>query len=71
LTAEKVVHGGPPLGGPQPLEQGIRKAAKELGLPKTTVSRAVAAESLSDDVKAKADAAGRLSVPTLVSLTAR
>ncbi len=41
-----------------PAEEGIRKAAKELGLPKSTVARAVAAESLPEPVKAAADAAG-------------
>jgi hypothetical protein len=46
-------------GGKQPLEQGIGKAAKELGLAETTVRRAVAAESLPEPVKAAADAAGQ------------
>lgn len=44
LTAERVAQGGPPSpGGLQPKEQGIRKAAKELGISRTTVQRAVAA----------------------------
>ena len=58
LTAEKVSHGGTPLpGGKQPKEEGIRKASKELGLPKSTVARAVAAESLPESVMALADEA--------------
>ncbi|MFY8047909.1 MAG: ParB N-terminal domain-containing protein [Erythrobacter sp.] len=59
LTAEKVSHGETPFaGGHQPTEQGIRKAAKELGISKDTAQRAVAAESLTDDVKAQADEMG-------------
>lgn len=59
LTAEKVCHGGTPLpGGAQPKESGIRKAAKELGLPVSSVKRAVDAESLSPDAKALADEVG-------------
>jgi hypothetical protein len=59
LTAAKVSHGGTPLaGGSQPAEKAIRKAAAELNIPKSTVARAVAAESLPDAVKAAADDAG-------------
>jgi ParB-like chromosome segregation protein Spo0J len=57
LTAEKVSHGGtPPAGGTQPHEQAIRKAAKELNIPKSTVARAVAAERLDERAKQAADA---------------
>jgi hypothetical protein len=53
-------HGGPKIakdgttrGRP---ENGISQAARELGIPETTVKRAVAAESLAPEVKAVADA---------------
>jgi hypothetical protein len=59
LTAEKVSHCGTPLpGGAQPSEKAIRKASAELNIPKSTVARAVAAESLPPAVKAAADEAG-------------
>lgn len=59
LTAEKVSHGGTPLlGGMQPQEQGIRKAAKELGLSKSSVERAVNAEKLAAPAKVVADEIG-------------
>ena len=57
LTAEKVNKSCSPLpGGSQPAEAGIRKAARDLGLHQVTVKNAVDAESLSDEVKAAADA---------------
>jgi hypothetical protein len=59
LTAEKVAHGEHPLaGGQQPKDKAISKAAQELGLGRMAVSRAVAAESLPEPIKAAADAAG-------------
>ena len=59
LTAEKVRHNAAPVaGGTQPVEKGIRKAAKELGITERTVRRAVAAESLPASVKMAADDAG-------------
>ena len=59
LTAEKVRHSASPLlGGIQPAEQGIRKAAKELGIEERTVRRAVKAESLPPEAKAAARDAG-------------
>ncbi len=42
----------------QPAEQGIRKAAKELGIDERSVRRAVAAESLPEPVKAASVSAG-------------
>lgn len=56
--AERVLHGATPTGGVQPHDKAVRKAAKELGVDAATVSRAVAAESLPEPVKAAADAAG-------------
>jgi ParB-like chromosome segregation protein Spo0J len=59
ITADKVLHGATPsAGGVQPRDKAISKAAKELGINKSTVSRAVAAESLSDEVKTAANDAG-------------
>jgi hypothetical protein len=58
ITADKVLHGATPLGGFQPLEKAIRKAAVELGVNAATISRAVAAESLTPEVKVAADEAG-------------
>ena len=45
-------------GGAQPTEMAIRKAARELNVPKSTVARAVAAESLKDEAKEVADNLG-------------
>lgn len=59
LTAEKVLHDATPLaGGEQPKEKAIRKASKELGVSAATVSRAVTAETLTTEAKAKADELG-------------
>lgn len=59
LTAAKVLAEPTPLaGGQQPKDKAIRKAAEVLGLDPSTVSRAVAAEGLSDAAKQVADEAG-------------
>ena len=64
LTAEKVISphdaakiakDGTARGRP---EEAIAAAARDLGLSKDTVARAVAAESLPEPVRAAADAAG-------------
>ena len=60
LTAEKMPHGAvfSTVGAGRGNEGAIAKAAKDLGLSKDTVARAVAAESLPTPVKAAADKAG-------------
>ena len=58
LTVDKVLAEPTPLGGQQPRERAISKAAREFGFDKSTVSRAVAAESLTDVAKAEADRLG-------------
>jgi hypothetical protein len=59
ITADKVLHGATPsAGGVQPRDKAISKAAKELGIDKSTVSRAIAAESLDPEVKAAANDPG-------------
>jgi ParB family chromosome partitioning protein len=56
--AAKVSHVGTPLGGTQPTEAGIRKAAKELGVSKSTVERAAKIAALPPEVKQQAHAEG-------------
>lgn len=58
LTAEKVSQLGTPSGGKQPREQGVRKAADELGLAKSDVHRAVKIASITEEAKEAARVAG-------------
>lgn len=58
LNDQRVLRDATPSGGAQPNDKAIRKAAKELGVSPATVSRAVAAESLPDEVKSSADEIG-------------
>ena len=58
LVAEKGVAEPHPSGGTQPHEKAISRAAKEFGMDRSTVSRAVAAESLTDVAKVEADRLG-------------
>lgn len=58
LTAEKVSQLGTPSGGKQPREQGVRKAAEDLGLAKSDVHRAVKIASITDEAKEAAREAG-------------
>lgn len=54
LTAEKVSRGGTPTGGAQPNEAGIRKAAAELGVSKSTAHRSATIAALPQDVRDQA-----------------
>lgn len=54
LTAEKVAHVAPPLGGVQPKEQGLRKATRELGIDRTEAQRAIKIAGLDPEAKAEA-----------------
>lgn len=54
LTAEKVAQNGPPLGGLQPREQGIRKAAEDLGITRQTAQRAVKIAALPQETRDQA-----------------
>ena len=58
VLAEKVAQSGPPLGGSQPAEAGIRKAAKELGVSRQTVERSAKIAALPPEVKEQAKAEG-------------
>ncbi|MBP0445008.1 hypothetical protein J8J14_09470 [Roseomonas sp. SSH11] len=58
LTAEKVAQVGPPTGGAQPGEQGIRKAAKDLGVKRQEAQRAVKIASIAPEAKDAAREAG-------------
>ena len=51
LTAAKVGQVDPPSGGAQPAEKGIRKVARELGLERKDVERAVKVASMSPEAK--------------------
>lgn len=58
LTNEKVAQSAPPLGGMQPKESGIRKAARDLGVTRDEAQRAVKISSITPDARVAADAAG-------------
>jgi ParB-like chromosome segregation protein Spo0J len=58
LTAAKASQVETPLGGAQPSEKGVRKVAKDLGLDKSDVQRAVKVASISSEAKRAARAAG-------------
>lgn len=58
LVEAKVSQVATPCGGLQPKEKGIRKAAKELGIGKDSVQRAVKVASLSNEAKQAAREAG-------------
>lgn len=58
LVDSKVAQSGPPSGGRQPKEAGVRKAARELNIPRTNVQRAVKVASLSDEAKTAAREVG-------------
>lgn len=54
LTGERVTNISSPSGGRQPAEAGIRKTARDLGVPQKAVQNAAAIASLPDDVKQQA-----------------
>lgn len=56
VLAEKVTNHSSPLGGAQPAEAGIRKAARELGVSQKTVQNAAKIASLPPEVKEQAKA---------------
>ena len=58
LTASKVGQIGPPSGGAQPAEKGVRKVARELKLNRKDVERAVKVASLSAEAMQAARVAG-------------
>jgi len=58
LTAAKVGQIGPPSGGAQPAEKGVRKVARELKLDRKDVERAVKVASLSSEALQAARVAG-------------
>jgi ParB-like chromosome segregation protein Spo0J len=58
LTAAKVGQIGPPSGGAQPAEKGVRKVARELKLDRKDVERAVKVASLSSEAMQAARVAG-------------
>jgi len=57
-TVATVSQNGPPAGGVQPGEKGIRKVARELGIPRSTASRQAAAAALAPAAKQAADEGG-------------
>lgn len=58
LVEMKVSQVGTPIGGKQPNESGIRKAAHELNIPKSNVHRAVKVSRLTPEARAAAKAEG-------------
>ena len=58
LTAEKARKNSAPLGGSQPTDRGIRKAAVELGYDEKTVRNAVKVAGISQDAREAAVDAG-------------
>lgn len=58
LTEEKVAQLGPPSGGHQPAEAGIRKAAREIGVSRQQAQRAAKVDGLSDEAKTAAREVG-------------
>jgi ParB family chromosome partitioning protein len=58
LTAVKGAQIAPPFGGQQPNDKGIKKVARDLGIERTDVQRAVKVASLSEEAKRAARDAG-------------
>jgi ParB family chromosome partitioning protein len=58
LTCEKVAQAGPPSGGEQPQETGIRKTAKALHVPRQEVQRAHRIASITPEAKQAARGSG-------------
>lgn len=58
LTNEKVAQLEPPTGGRQPKEEGIRKAARELGVDRNEAQRSAKVDRISPEAKAAAREAG-------------
>ncbi len=58
LTAEKVAQVGPPLGGGQPKEGGVRKTAEALGVSRQEVQRASKIASIAPAAKEAVRSAG-------------
>jgi ParB family chromosome partitioning protein len=56
--ADKVAQVAPPSGGVQPLDRGIRKAVRELGIERTDAQRAVKVDSLTREAKEAARRVG-------------
>lgn len=54
---EKVAHVEPPKGGKQPLDQGVRNAARELGEDRNVIQRAVKIAAIAPEAKEAAKAA--------------
>lgn len=51
LTAAKGAQIAPPSGGHQPQEKGVKKVARDLGIERTDVQRAIKVASISDEAK--------------------
>ncbi|MBS7698690.1 MULTISPECIES: hypothetical protein [unclassified Chelatococcus] len=69
--ADKVAQVGPPPGGKQPRNKGIRAAAKDLGMTRQTVERAVKVAALAPEAKAEARKRGVAGNQTVLLAAAR